>query len=83
MNVTLMMNWFKKDREQEKDLVVNGIVDRIVNNIIKLNHSEQTEIINRVTLRLMERKKERRAELIKEARELQESITEIKIYPSN
>lgn len=69
---------FKKDREQEKEEVVSGIINNIFNNHYSFTHLEQTEILNRVSLRVMERKKEARKRLLEEARELQNSLVDIK-----
>ena len=74
-----MFKVFKKDRERDKDNTVNSILDDIIDDWRDWSPTEQTEIFNRVGLRLMERKKEGRSKLIKEARELQQSMKDIKI----
>lgn len=66
-------------KEKQKEQTVDYIVSSIVSNINNYSHTEQTEILNRVTIRIMERKKEKRSLLIKEARELSESMADIKI----
>ncbi len=52
---------------------------RVNGNWDEWSPAEQMEIYNRVGLRLFERSKDKRSELIKEARELQQSMVDIKI----
>ena len=70
---------FKKDREFEKELTVGKIVRILHDSAEQFTEAEITEILNRTSLRVFERKKERRTELIKEARELQESMVDMKL----
>ncbi len=79
-----MLRLFKKDRNREIEVAIHAILDCICNNTEKFSHQEQTEILNKVTLSLLENKKETRRQLIEEARELQSSIKNLKLlYPSN
>lgn len=74
-----LIDIFKKDRNQEKDEVVSGIVETLLNGTNKFSPIEVTEIYNRVGVRIFERNKESRSKLIKEAREHQEALEEMKI----
>lgn len=73
------LNRFKTTREQEKNVSVNGILKELFENTLCYSHSEQTEIINRVLINVLERKKIDRTRLIEEARELQNSMINLKI----
>tara|TARA_R110000823_G_scaffold204098_6_gene335160 strand:- start:697 stop:960 length:264 start_codon:yes stop_codon:yes gene_type:complete len=83
-----MSNWYKdiKDiingvpriaQEKDKAEVVESVIHKLQDPIF--THSDKSEIVNRIVLRLFEQKKEDRTRLLKEARELQESLTEINI----
>lgn len=74
-----MFNLFKVNREEEKTNLIRSIVNGIVENDLKFTHTEQTEILNRISLRVMEKKKEDRSRLLKEARELQQSLIDLKL----
>ncbi len=73
------MKWFSKNRDHEKQVVISGTLSRIFDNHLSFSHAEQTEILNRVMLNVLERKKDTRQKLIQEARELQNSIKELKL----
>ena len=66
-------------RNRLKARTVTSLFDDIADSWDDWTATEQTEIYNRLGIRLMERKKDRRSELIKEARELQQSIIDIRI----
>lgn len=71
---------FKRDsREQLIDKTVTSIVSAITNNADEYTHSEQLEILNRISLRIFEKKKETRAHVAKEFRELQDFLKTIKL----
>ena len=74
-----LFKYFTKSREQEKQVAINGILNSLFNNHLEFTHSEQTEILNRVIINAMERKKETRTNLLKDLRDLQDSIKEIKL----
>ena len=74
-----IFNYFKKSREAEKHIVVSGILTEIFNNVLEFTPSEQTEILNRVSINVMERKKETLSQLVREARDVKNSIQDIKI----
>lgn len=74
-----LLEVFKKDREAEKEEAINSITGNILNNKYSFNHIEQSEILNRVALRIFERKKESRRRLIAEAREVQKSMLDLKL----
>lgn len=75
----MLLRYFKKNREDEKQIAINGILNELFNNNSAFSHAEQTEILNRVTVNVMERKRENLSRLVKEARELKNSMLEIKI----
>lgn len=72
-----LFSYLKPSREKQKETTINFIVSSILESVNKYDHTEQTEILNRVTIRLMERKKEKRTKLIQEARQLQESMINV------
>lgn len=74
-----MFGAFKKDREKEKDEVVSALENRITNNHLNFDDLEQVEILNRLTIRIFERKKDKRNRLVEEARMAQNSMKEIKV----
>ena len=74
-----MFNLFKVNREEEKTNLIRSIVSTITENNLNFSPIEQTEILNRISLRVMEKKKEERSRLLKEARELQQSLIDLKI----
>ncbi len=79
-----MLHFFKKDREKEKQLAIDSILNCICNNTEQFSHKEQTEIVNKVAIELIENKRQARKELIEEARELQSSIKNLRLlYPDN
>lgn len=79
MKISDFLKLFQKSREQEIDDVVRGIVKSIMYSYLDFTNQEQKEILDKVILNIFERKREKRAQLIKEARELQEVLKEIKI----
>ena len=74
-----MFGIFKVNRDQEKTNLIRSIVNSITENDLNFTPIEQTEILNRISLRVMEKKKEERSRLLKEARELQQSLIDLKI----
>lgn len=74
-----MFNLFKVNREEEKTNLIRSVVSTITENNLNFSPIEQTEILNRISLRVMEKKKEERSRLLKEARELQQSLIDLKI----
>lgn len=79
MKISDFLKSFQKSREQEIDDVVREIVKSIMYSDLDFTNQEQKEILDRVILNIFERKREKRAQLIKEAREIQEVLKEIKI----
>lgn len=74
-----MFNLFKVNREEEKTNLIRSIVSTITENNLNFSPGEQTEILNRISLRIAEKKKEGRSKLLKELRELQQSLIDLKI----
>lgn len=74
-----MFGIFKVNRDQEKTNLIRSIVNSITENDLNFSQTEQTEILNRISLRVMEKKKEGRSKLLKELRELQQSLIDLKI----
>lgn len=74
-----ILNAFKKTREDEKQISVNSIMKELTNHYPSFTEIEQTEIINRVLVNLMSRKKENLLSLIEEARKTRDSIKDLKI----
>lgn len=70
---------FETDREEIKENLINSISRNILFNDEKLTHLEQTEVVNAVAYRVLMAKKEKRAELLQEAREVQQALIDIKI----
>lgn len=61
-------------------MAVHAILNCIYNNSDRFTHREQTEILNKVALHLIENKKETRKLLIEEARELQDSLKDLQLF---
>lgn len=61
--------------EKDKNDLVNAFMYKIQTK--NFTHTEQSEILNRIIIRVWESKKQKRKQLIVEARELQESMLEI------
>lgn len=74
-----LYNLFNPSREKKKDIIVTAIFDDIADSREVWTPLEQTEIYNRLGLRLFERSKDKRSVLIKEAREEQQLMKDIKI----
>ena len=74
-----LYNLFNPNREKIKDNVVTGLFDEISDSREVWTPAEMTEIYNRLGLRLFERSKEKRSQLITEAREYQTSMKDIRI----
>lgn len=74
-----MFGIFKVNRDQEKTNLIRSIVNSITENDLNFSQTEQTEILNRISIRVMEKKKEGRSKLLKELRELQQSLIDLKI----
>jgi hypothetical protein len=75
----MFKNFFKKDKEAQKQKAVSQILGTLFNWEFEFNHTEQAEVLNRVRINFLERKKDGQRQLLKEAREIQESIKEIKL----
>lgn len=74
-----MFGIFKVNRDQEKTNLIRSIVNSITENDLNFSQTEQTEILNRISIRVMEKKKEGRSKLLKELRELQQSLIDLKL----
>lgn len=70
---------FKENREADKNITVTAIIGALEKDTYKFTPSEKAEILNRAALRLFEGHKDKRDELIKKAREYQDSLKEIKL----
>ena len=76
--MNLIKKFFNKDREEIISHTVKSIVSDIIDNFEhKFTYDEQAEILNRINEAVLDKKKDKRNELIVEAREVQESIKKL------
>ncbi len=74
----IIKKFFTKDREEVISSTVDGIVKDIVGNYEhKFSYDEQAEILKRINEAVLDKKKDKRNELIVEAREVQDSIKKL------
>lgn len=76
--MNLIKKFFNKDREEIISHTVKGIVSDIIDNFEhKFTYDEQAEILKRINEAVLDKKKDKRNELIIEAREVQDSIKKL------
>jgi len=67
-------------KEKYKSAAVDSIMSTLNDNVTCVfTYEERTQIMNRVCIRMLEKSKEKRTELLKELRELQNSIADLRI----
>jgi len=74
---TKVIGKFKKSREDERNMVIAGIVTTITDNVVQFTHEEIEDIIQRSTDRVIQVQKDRRAAVRAELNSLNSTIKQI------